>query len=65
MDKNQDSPVYVPNSANPFISNGGAKMWKKNYLLLKDDKLRKNSGVQSLDIGVTDMYKVTPVKNML
>lgn len=62
---NVGNVVFNNSSSNPFIPTGGSKLWTKNYLLLSDEKMRKLSGVQTLDNAITDMYLKNPVKTDL
>ncbi len=58
--KKLEQGVYVHHVANPFIESGGAKMWKKNYLIMHNEDLRKRAGIAVLDMDITDMYKSMP-----
>lgn len=49
---------------NPFAPHGGAREWKSNSLLLKDQELRCKAGVQKLDAGIKELYTVNPVPKL-
>ena len=52
----KDSIVYNRYSGNQFIPKATTSQWKVNDLILKDQDLRKRSGVYILDQGITEVY---------
>jgi len=55
--------VYLRHRANPFIPTGGSPDWNVNYLAMKDDAMRKKSGVGQIDQSLTDAYATNPEKS--
>jgi hypothetical protein len=57
---NGGARVYKPNAGNPFIPKPSPGCWTTNELLLKDQQLRKQSGVYILDQELTQVYLSHP-----
>lgn len=54
--------TYLRDRANPFHPTGGADIWNRSELILKDYELRKKAGVSKIDEGLMRSYSVNPDK---